>query len=62
MQDKTVVAKVKGVCVTKKTFDTFVENKFVVADEVIQRVKMAGVPGLQVMKTGFAWLRIVGRV
>jgi len=36
-----------GVCVAKKTFDTFVENKFVVANEVIQGVKLSGVPGLQ---------------
>merc|ERR1711881_752818 len=38
---------ISGVCVTKKTFDDYVQDKFVVADEVIQTVKLSGVPGLQ---------------
>ena len=47
MKDKTVTDRISGVCVTKKTFDTYVQDKFVVADEVIEPVKLSGVPGLQ---------------
>jgi len=47
VQDKTITARVTGVCVTKENFDTFIENKYVVANEVVQHVKVAGVAGLQ---------------
>jgi len=47
VQDKTVTDRTSGVCVTKATFDTYVAGKFVIADEVIQPVKLSGVPGLQ---------------
>merc|ERR1712093_845661 len=47
VKDKTVTDRTSGVCVTKKTFDDYVQDKFVVADEVIQTVKLSGLPGLQ---------------
>jgi hypothetical protein len=36
-----------GVCVSKKTFDDFIQDKFIVSDQVVQPVKLAGVAGIQ---------------
>jgi len=48
IQDMNEKTKVKGVCVTKDSFDTFMSDKFSVESEVVQPVKMSGLVGLQV--------------
>merc|ERR1712224_647811 len=53
VQDKTEKNKLKGVCVTKSSFDTFMEEKFEVSSEVVEPVKVTGLNGLQVNDAEF---------